>query len=177
MNMHYRLRVVPTALAILLGFSACSAPVTSGSLPTSQALAASPDLIVQLLIAGQYEGTVTDSARGKGKAVLQLAQSISSAGGSFNQTYGNATVSGVISASLSGASLNGNEVILGSTPCTFITTAKYNAKTAVLSGSYKAISRCKGQSGSFKLKEQCYYITPSASADIERPNNVTVRPC
>jgi hypothetical protein len=177
MNTPHRLRFVPIALALLLGFSACSAPVSSGSLPTSQALAASPDSLVFIPIAGQYNGTVADSARGKGKVVLQLAQSVSSAGGSMNQTYGTTMVSGVISASLSGTSLNGNEVFLGSTPCTFSVSAKYNPKNAVLSGSYKAVSRCKGQSGTFKLKEQCFYVTPSASADIERPNNVTVRPC
>jgi hypothetical protein len=177
MNMLYRLRAVPTGLALLLGFSACSAPVTSGNIPTSQALVASPDSPVFIPIAGQYKGTVKDSVRGKGSAVLQLAQSISNAGGSMNQTYGTTMVSAVISASLSGTSLNGNEVFLGSTPCTFSTTAKYNVKTAVLSGSYKAISRCKGQSGTFKFSEQCFYVTASAAADIERPSNVTLKPC
>ena len=177
MNMLHRLRFVPTALALLLGFSACSAPVTSGSIPTSQALAASPDSLVQLLIAGKYKGSITDSARGKGTAVLQLAQGISSAGGSLKQTYGSKTVNGVASFGMSGPALNGNEVLLGSSPCTFSMTAKYNVKSHVLSGSYNAISRCKGQSGTFKLTEQCYYITPSASADIERPAVVNLKPC
>jgi hypothetical protein len=177
MNMPYRLRFVPTALALLLGFSACSAPVTSGSIPTSKALAASTDSLVQLLIAGQYSGSIKDSARGKGTAVLQLAQGNASAGGSLKQTYSSKTVKGVVSFGLSGPSLNGNEVLLGSSPCTFSITAKYNVKTYVLSGSYNAISRCKGQSGTFKLTEQCYYVTPSASADIERPEAVNLKAC
>ncbi len=177
MNMLYRLPVVPTALALLLGFSGCSAPVTSGSIPASQALATSPDLPVFIPIAGQYKGSVKDSVRGKGSAVLQLAQSISNAGGSMNQTYGTTMVSAVVSTSLSGTTLNGNEVFLGSAPCTFSVHGKYNPKNAVLSGSYTAVSRCKGQSGTFKFTEQCFYVTPTAAADIERPNNVVIKPC
>jgi hypothetical protein len=177
MNMSYRFRLVPIALALLLGFAACSAPGTSAGVPTSQALAASSDSLVQLLVAGQYSGSVTDSARGKGKAVLQLAQSISSAGGSLKQTYGAKTVQSVVSFGLSGQSLNGNEVTLGSKPCTFSVAAKYNPKTYVLSGSYTADVGCQGQSGKFKLTEKCYYVTPSAAADIERPSTVTIRPC
>jgi hypothetical protein len=177
MNMPYRLRSLPIALALLLGFSACSAPVTSGSIPTSQALAASSDSVVQQLIAGQYKGTVTDSVRGKGTGVLQFAQGNTSAGGSLKQTYGAKTVNAVVSLGFSGTSLNGNEVMLGSKPCTFSVTAKYNRQKAVLSGSYNANAGCSGQSGTFKLTEQCYYVTPSASADIERPAAVNLKDC
>ena len=177
MNTPYRLRFVPTALALLIGLTACSAPVTSGSIPTSETLSASSDSLVQLLIAGEYKGSITDSSKGKGTAVLQFAQGISSAGGSLKQTYGSKNVNAVVSFGLSGPSMNGNEVLLGSSPCTFSMTAKYNVKTVVLSGSYNAISGCKGRSGKFKLTEQCYYVTPSASADIERPNTVNVKPC
>jgi hypothetical protein len=177
MNMPHRLRFAPAALALLLGFSACSAPVASGNIPTSQALAVSPDSLVQLLIAGEYKGSITDSAKGKGKAVLQFAQGVTSAGGSLKQTYGSKTFNGVVSFGRSGPSMNGNEVLLGSSPCTFVMTAKYNPKTVVLNGSYNAISGCKGRSGTFKVTEQCYYVTPTASADIERPSTVSVRPC
>jgi hypothetical protein len=177
MNMPYRLRFVPTALALLLGFSACSAPVTSGSIPTSQALAASSDSLVQLLIAGEYKGSITDSSKGKGTAVLQLAQGISSAGGSLKQTYGSKDLKAVVSFGLSGPSLNGNEVLLGSSPCTFSMTAKYNVKNHVLSGTYNAISGCKGRSGKVKLTEQCYYVTPTAAADFDRPAAVNLKAC
>ena len=177
MNMPYRLQFVPTALALLLGLSACSAPVASGSIPTSETLPASSASLVQLLIAGEYKGSITDSSKGKGTAVLQFAQGISSAGGSLKQTYGSKNVNAVVSFGLSGPSMNGNEVLLGSSPCTFSMNAKYNPKTVVLSGSYNAVSGCKGRSGKFKLKEQCYYVTPTASADIERPSFVNLKAC
>ena len=144
-------------------------------MPTEQAPLAVP-AIATTLVAGEYKGSITDSSRGKGSAVLQLSQGALSVGGSLNQTFGGKTLRGVVALNLSGTSLGGNEVLLGSSPCTFSVTAKYNTKTAVLSGSYTAISHCNGRSGTFKLTEQCYYVTPSAS-DIERPNTVTVRPC
>jgi hypothetical protein len=175
MNMRDRFHLLPTALALALGFSACSSAGSSGSVPSAQTPLAVP-AIAMTQIAGEYKGSVTDSKRGKGTGALQLSQSNANTGGSFNQTYGNTTVRGVVALGLSGTTLGGNEVLLGG-PCTFSMTAKYNAKTAVLSGSYTAISRCKGQSGTFKLTEQCYYVTPSAAADSERPNNVTIKPC
>jgi hypothetical protein len=175
MNIRYRLHVVPAALALVLGFTACSSPGSTGSVPSAQSPLAKP-AIAMTLAAGQYKGSITDSKRGKGSAVLQLSQSNFNTGGSLKQTYAGKTANGVVAMGLSGTSLSGNEVLLGTTPCTFSVTAKYNTKTAVMSGSYTATSRCKGQSGTFKLTEQCYYVTPSAS-DIERPNNISVHPC
>jgi hypothetical protein len=169
------MRVAPIAVA-LLGFSACSTAGSSGSMPPGQAPLAVPAIATPLL-AGKYQGSITDSSRGKGSAVLQLAQSGSSTGGSLNQTFGNKTVRGVVALTLSSTSLSGNEVLLGPSPCTFSVTAKYNSKTAVINGSYSATSRCKGQSGTFKLTEQCYYTTPTTVNDIQRPNNVTIHPC
>jgi hypothetical protein len=176
MNAYNCRRSFPFALALLLGFSACSSTGSAGSsVPTAQTPLAVP-AIATTLVAGEYSGTVTDSARKKGTATLQLSQSVFTTGGSLNQKYGTKAVHGVVALSLSGTSLSGNEVTLGPGPCTFSMTAKYDTKTAVLSGSYSAINRCNGESGTFKLTERCYYTIPSAS-DIERPNVIGVRPC
>jgi hypothetical protein len=170
------MRVAPIAVALLLGFSACSSAGSSAGLPPGQAPLAVP-AIATTLLAGQYKGSVTDSSRGKGSAVLQLSQGGSSAGGSLNQTFAGKTIRGVVALNVSSTSLDGNEVLLGSSPCTLSVTAKYDAKTAVISGSYSATSRCKGRSGTFELTEQCYYTTPSIVTDVDRPDTINVKPC
>jgi hypothetical protein len=129
------------------------------------------------LIAGQYNGTITDSVRGSGKAVLQLTTLGANAGGSLKQTYSGKVVQGVVSLALVSTVVpNGTEVVLGSSPCTFSVSAAYNSSKHLLGGSFKAVNRCSGENGTFKLKEQCYYKTSSAT-DNEQPNTIGIKEC
>ena len=41
------------------------------------------------------------------------------------------------------------------TTCTFSTSGNYNPATAVLSGSYSAVTNCAGDSGTYSLTQQC----------------------
>jgi hypothetical protein len=41
------------------------------------------------------------------------------------------------------------------TTCTFSTTGTYNSATAVLSGSYSAVTNCTGDTGTYSLTQQC----------------------
>ena len=41
------------------------------------------------------------------------------------------------------------------TTCTFSTTGTYNSATAVLSGSYSAVTNCAGDTGTYSLTQQC----------------------
>lgn len=126
-------------------------------------------------IAGEFKGTVNDSALGKGKTDFQLSQIVGGqAGGSMTLTFGKSTkVSSAVALDASSIKkISGNAVaLLGSTPpCTLNLTAKFDRKTYTLTGSYKAFNNCApGQKGSFSAKEQCYYVVAKPLANDLRP--------
>jgi hypothetical protein len=109
-------------------------------------------------LSGQYKGTFTDDAYGSGKAEASYAQYQNGVGGVLTIKYAHATVSASVALVVSGSSTDGTTVAgSGSLYCTFATTGTYDAKTHIMSGSYKAVQGCTGDGGAFTLKHKCYY--------------------
>jgi hypothetical protein len=76
--------------------------------------------------------------------------------------------------------LNGAEVAnINSSVCSFTMSATYHPSSLVLSGTYKAVHGCVGESGTFTLTKGCYYprkglldAIPEQKGDtIMKPNN------
>lgn len=129
-------------------------------------------------IAGEFKGTVNDSAVGKGKADFQFSQIVGGqAGGSMTLTF--AKIGKVSSAVALDASnprkIDGNAVVLyhGLPPCTLTISARFDRKTYTLNGRYKAFNNCTaGQKGAFTAKEQCYYVVAKPIGEGLRPRVV-----
>ncbi|HXB84388.1 MAG TPA: hypothetical protein VNU22_13640, partial [Candidatus Acidoferrum sp.] len=49
------------------------------------------------------------------------------------------------------------ESTIASAACEFYYSASYSSSNNELTGSYKAVSGCSGQTGTFTLTQQCYY--------------------
>ncbi len=174
-----KLLTASLALAFALGGCAGSArtnpPAGSGSgYGTDAALA--PDAPPAINgIAGEFKGTVSDSAFGKGKADLKLSQIVGGqAGGSMTLTFGKSTAaSSAVALDASNIKkIDGTAVALlrRSPPCTLSLTARFDRKTYTLTGSYKAFNNCAPrQKGTFSAKEQCYYVVAKPIGEDLRP--------
>jgi hypothetical protein len=148
-------RVIGFGIA-LLAWTACGG---AGSTPAKQTATQAATVQVRddaalRNVSGQYAGTIKDSANGKGKATLDLAQYRNATGGTMTVNYG--TNSGTASGAffVSGNALRGTEV---SSACVFAESAQYDPSTHSLSGSYRALHGCEAEKGTFTLKQHCYY--------------------
>jgi hypothetical protein len=109
-------------------------------------------------ISGDYSGTVQDAQGGSGTATATLAQSGSTAGGTITIKETGQTLSAQISLAMTSSdAVSGSMVIdfASGTTCTFSTSGTYNSTTAVLNGSYTAVTNCAGDSGTYSLTQQC----------------------
>lgn len=153
---------------------------TSGSVPNAQpafqgAAGRLGDAAKGPYLSGEYKGTFTDGAYGKGKAEASYAQYQSGVGGILSIKYANATVTASVALVANGTSLDGNTVAGGgSTYCTFSTTSTYDAATKIMSGSYTAVAGCTGDAGTFRLRHLCTY-KGNAATDL-RPQ-IVPHPC
>ncbi len=128
-------------------------------------------------VAGQYAGTVQDSASGAGYASASLAQYGGGVGGQLDFQYGTSTVTAQIGALLASGDALPGTLVAGSRPCSFGVSETYDATKHKLVGSYKAYSGCRGESGSFTLKEQCYYPRNRGGNDTIKPDTPGLKPC
>jgi hypothetical protein len=148
-------------------------------------------------LAGVYSGSVTDSVLGTGTAVANFVKSGPPGtgdplGGWLNFTFGSTTYSNPTSAEHPNArghggcgggdcgnvSPNGGDTIRGvfvssiaSVACTFLFRAAFNPSSFELSGEYRAVTGCSGESGTFLIAQQCYYQefgTGSGSGSVRR---------
>lgn len=161
-------RTAITMAFVLLVPTACGGgsgvPTATSALPGSS-VSIGDDAAARNL-SGQYAGKLKDNFYGSAKATASLAQYKSSLGGSETIRFSIASVTDLLALNLSGAALNGTTVSsVKNVVCSFSTTATYNAKTHLLSGSYKAINRCSGEKGTYTLKHQCLY-TRASGEDI-----------
>jgi hypothetical protein len=177
MKKHFGLGVAAACIGLSLAISGCSGSGPGSSVSPAQVPANADVVTPTALVAGQYTGTATDSARGKASAALNLTASGLASGGGMTLAYGRKNVRAVVALSASGTTLNGNETVLTATPCSFSMQASYDPKKHVLSGTYSAITGCSGHKGKFKLVEQCYFPIPSVTNDVMRPNVLGIRPC
>ncbi len=109
-------------------------------------------------ISGDYSGTMQDAQGGSGTATATLAQTGFNAGGAITVKETAQTVSAQISLALTSSNaVSGSMVIdfANGTTCTYSTSGTYNTTTAVLSGSYTAVTNCAGDTGTYSLTQQC----------------------
>jgi hypothetical protein len=128
-------------------------------------------------LSGEYSGSVDDTYYGKGTATAFYAAYANAVGGVFTLKFKKATIYLSAVQTVSGPKVDGStEGGSGSAYCTSSTSAKYDAKTNMVSGSYTTVYGCiTGEKGTFSLKHQCYF-KGSGSADI-RPNAGAIKPC
>lgn len=128
-------------------------------------------------ISGDYSGTWSDTQGGAGNASGTLAQHGPNAGGAVTivQTSGTVVAQMAITVAPTNTTSGSLVMNLPSGTCTFSTTGTYtnNGTTAVLSGTYNAVTNCTGDSGSFTLSQQC---TDTVTANARR-SMVFPKPC
>lgn len=154
---HHRTLAVLTACAFAL--SGCSADRQSSFAPSSSAVAAlAPAGSGTLNVAGQYAGSVNDGSL-SGRARASISQYGGSVGGPIAYAFPSQKRANSAAGTLQGSSLRGTMVAtVGSVACTFKFSATYDNSTHTLSGSYRAVHDCSGDSGTFTLNEKCYYV-------------------
>ncbi|HEY1429126.1 MAG TPA: hypothetical protein VGF18_06105 [Candidatus Tumulicola sp.] len=151
------------------GPSVSVAPANGDAMPT-----------VMSTIPGQYKGSATDSTFGKGKATADLSKAGMAVGGDFAFNYSPDPVTGSVGLDVKQNALSGVFTsTIGSTACSFTVAAMYDPTKYTLDGTYTAKHGCTGESGSFKFKEECYYVDGLRVNDRERarPNIGGLRPC
>ncbi|HEY6450037.1 MAG TPA: hypothetical protein VIX60_05090 [Candidatus Cybelea sp.] len=169
-----------TAFAIALVLLASTACGGGGGVPSaSSALRPASvrigDGAAARNLSGQYAGKVKDNVYGTGRATASLAQYKSTLGGSETIAFGSGSVKDSLALNLTGTALNGATVASSRKAlCSFSTTAAYNTKTHILTGSYYAVNRCSGEKGTYALKHQCLY--KGAGDDDIRPES-GLKPC
>lgn len=155
-------------LAALLS-AACSGNSTTSTVTPSTPAPALAN------VAGQYHGSVTDSVFGGGRGLGDFSQSGSAVGGRLRSAYASKTVLNSVAMVVSRSnSLSGTAIAtIGRAACTFSVSGTYDATTFHLNGSYSAIHGCANETGSFALKEACYYrsaiASPAGAAARRRP--------
>lgn len=166
-------------------FAGC-AGATTGAIGGSSApnVAAPQGQATILNDSGQFSGTAKDSVLGQGSASASLAQDARVVGGVLTTTFGSTTLSNSLAAkTTTGATLTGAEAASTTSGiCTFTVSATYDPSKYVLSGTYQAAHGCTGETGSFKIKQDCFYppsalfgATPAFNG-VAKPNHGP-RPC
>ncbi len=171
-------RQTPAVAAVLLAVTACGGAGTGvpGASSAAQGMPGGDDrAAARANYSGQYSGTFHDSIYKTGKATESLAQSGSALGGTLSIKFGHAPVSESVGLTVNGTSAKGTSVIeLTDGYCAFSASSTYDSKTNEVSGTYKAIHGCTGETGQYKLAHQCTYVE---GADEEiRPQNGP-KPC
>lgn len=159
----------------LLSLTACGGGAASIATPALQGPAAgfSSDAAV-LNVAGEYVGTIKDSKSGKGTVRASIAQDQTAVGGNIIQTFPTGRTSSSLAASESSNTIKGFSVRVLNVACSFNFKGTYDTKTFVLSGSYKAVHGCTGESGTYSMKAKCSYV--DAVPDAIRPET-GLKPC
>jgi hypothetical protein len=176
MGMTYRVQMKAAAVAaasslLLAGCSASVAPSTVG--PADKAAAGNSAAISQQVsnISGDYVGTVHDAQGGAGTAKATLAQHIANAGGAANVKQAHHSIIVNISLTITSANATSGAMVIDFPPaktgpaCTFSTTGTYDRATNVLSGSYSAVTGCTGDTGTYKLTQQCHDTVVTGGVD------------
>lgn len=145
-----------TAAALLAACSGAGNGVPSGSATTALTATRVSSDAQALKLSGQFDGSVKDSVHGSGKGKLMLSQSKSALGGALT-IAGNPTEA-YVSWTAVGDTVDGTSVFVASSgDCVFSHAGKYDSKTLTLTGSYKSTYGCAGETGTYTLKQKCYF--------------------
>jgi hypothetical protein len=171
-----RRTVATVAIALLAGCAGGPAAGPSGSVAPANADAMPA---VKSTIPGQYLGRATDTKFLRGKASIDLSEAGKSVGGDFKFKF-HKPLKGTMALSVAKNDLGGvMTATVGEQACTFNATATYDPQGYTLDGSYTAKSGCSGESGTFTMKEQCYYLDAAhvRSPGEARPAAGGLKPC
>jgi hypothetical protein len=170
-------RIVATVtIALVAGCAGGPAAGPSGSVAPAQSDARPA---VQSKIPGQYIGRATDTKFLRGKARVDLSEAGRAVGGDFNFSF-HKPLRGTIALTVAKNDLAGiMTATVRSVACTFNVTATYDPQAVTLDGTYVAKSGCSGESGTFNLTEQCYYLDGARmhSRESARPDGAGLKPC
>lgn len=110
-------------------------------------------------LSGQYAGTVTDDAYGRGSAIANLVMSEQNGyGGWISFTFGTTTFNNPTAISTGRNGLRGVfEATTGTMECRVFLSLQYDRAKHLLVGEYQSTTTGCNNFGSFKLKQQCYY--------------------
>ena len=154
-------RMSAVTATCLLVLSACTSGgngIPSGGSGTQVPLSSVNDDAKTINLSGEYAGTAHDSVHGTGKATASLAGYKSTLGGALGISGISATAD--VAWTVSGTTVNGTSVIVMSSGyCSFSMSNTYNTKSFVLTGQYHAVHGCTGETGKYKLKHQCIYLS------------------
>ncbi len=157
-------------LAMAVALAACGsggagAPAV-GTGQSSTAARASGDATTRNY-SGEYAGNVKDSVYKKGTIAASFAQYQTAVGGSMTQMEESHSSAMSASFEVSGTAFTGTAAAtLGSTVCVFTIGGTYDTAKHTLHGSYQSANGCSTESGTFTMKQQCYYAKPGADADV-----------
>ena len=160
------------AVIATIGLTACSS--SNGTFTANPSPTPSP-----ANISGDYTGSITDAQTGSGTVAGTLAQHGGDAGGAMNITQTSITYPAQFAISITPANSTSGSIVINygtGVTCTFSTTGTYsnNGTTAVLSGTYSAVTNCAGDSGSYTLDQQC---TDTVTAMARRRSMIFPRAC
>lgn len=157
-------------LAMAVALAACGgggavAPA-AGTGQSSTAARASGDAATRNY-SGEYAGNVKDSLYNKGKIEASFAQYQTAVGGAMTQTEGSRSSAMSASFEVSGTTFTGTSAAtIGSAICVYTIGGTYDAAKHTLHGSYQSANGCSTESGTFTMKQKCYYAKPGADADV-----------
>ena len=164
-----------SAAVAVLACTACGANGGAPAAPSLQTSLAVRDDGAPRNLSGQYAGTIKDSIHGKSKASANFAQSGRALGGTTTAPSASGWQAAVSAWTIEGDTLHGQGVSSASSEtCTISETATYSPATHRLAGSYHAVHGCSGDTGSFTLKQQCFY---ARAGDDIRTDTGGLRPC
>jgi len=166
------------AVAAAIALLACTACGGSGTSPSSSvaqgAFGRSGDDASKPNISGEYAGTIDDSESGKGHIVAALAQHRNAVGGTLVATEGTTSISNAAVWTVSGGTTlaGSGAATVGTVACVYSMNAAYDTTHYRFKGSYKAVSGCSGQHGTYDMKQKCTY---DRGSDVRRESGP--KPC
>lgn len=171
---HRKAALIAAATCFLI--AGCNASVPPGATRATIDGRNSAPIALQLTnISGDYAGTVQDFKGGAGNAKATLAQHGTDAGGAIKDKETSESFTIDVSLAITAQNSTSGALVIDFPPagtgavCTFSTTGAYDPSTKILSGSYTAVSGCRGDTGSYSLTQQCHDTI--VSADLPRWNN------
>lgn len=167
-NVSKRTALLLAASVALVACSGGGLGAPAGGTGQTSLAARSGDADATRNYSGQYAGIVHDSLNGKGGITASFAQYQTAIGGSMTQSEGSRSSTMSVSFAVTNATtFTGSAASeIGSAVCVYTIGGRYNTATHRLKGSYQAVSGCSGETGTFTMKQKCYYARQGMQHDV-----------
>jgi hypothetical protein len=181
-RVHMSIAAVATAGCLLLaGCNAGVSPLQTAAAGSGAAKGSAAWSQRVSNISGDYIGTMHDAQGGTGAAKATLAQHTATAGGAIRDKESSQTIVADMSVTITPQNSTSGAMVIDFPPvntgqtCTFRMSGTYDPTSDVLRGSYVAVTGCAGDTGTFKLTQQCHDTDVTgdtdATGDLVRPFN------